>query len=314
MDKQVCEVADCPNQVRARGYCVQHYAQMRRSGALRTLSELNSGPCTIAGCSKPAARKQLCNAHYTRILRHGDPEVLKISRRPPDGMCTIPDCDRDWLSRGYCKSHYERFMKYGDPLGSAPKPQGCSVPGCDRPHKGRGYCSSHLRRLKIYGDPEGTPPAWEPYACKVEGCTDERYALDLCSSHYVIFKKYGDPTAVPQRGKKTLLTRPNINCETCGQSFSPGTSPHRRFCSRGCRPGKRSSTYRGRLVVLRLAERDGWHCKLCDEEVDKSLHFPHPLSGSIDHVVPVSLGGSDEFANLQLSHRRCNIMKGNRIT
>jgi hypothetical protein len=54
-------------------------------------------------------------------------------------------------------------------------------------------------------------------------------------------------------------------------------------------------------------------CGLCAEPIDKSLRFPHPQSKSIDHIRPVSLGGTHEQANLQWAHLHCNISKGARM-
>lgn len=61
-----------------------------------------------------------------------------------------------------------------------------------------------------------------------------------------------------------------------------------------------------------IFQRDGWICQLCFEEVDPLLFWPHPESPSLDHIVPLSLGGSHTEDNVQLAHLRCNISKGNR--
>ena len=62
-----------------------------------------------------------------------------------------------------------------------------------------------------------------------------------------------------------------------------------------------------------LGERDGWRCHLCGMSVDRFLSGLHPGMPSYDHILPVSLGGTDEHANLALAHLRCNIKKGNRV-
>lgn len=59
-------------------------------------------------------------------------------------------------------------------------------------------------------------------------------------------------------------------------------------------------------------ERDAWMCGLCQEHVDSSLRYPDPLSASLDHIVPLSLGGDHTPANVQLAHWVCNVRKGNR--
>ena len=60
-------------------------------------------------------------------------------------------------------------------------------------------------------------------------------------------------------------------------------------------------------------ERDGWVCQLCQERVDPELAYPDPLSKSLDHIVPISKGGAHSFANGQLAHLRCNIVKRDRV-
>lgn len=78
---------------------------------------------------------------------------------------------------------------------------------------------------------------------------------------------------------------------------------------RALKLGNGAEPYNRRNVV----ERDGGICQLCQETVDLTLVWPNPLSLSIDHVHPLSLGGPDTFANVQTSHLVCNIIKGNRV-
>ncbi|MCH9274988.1 HNH endonuclease [Bifidobacterium amazonense] len=53
-------------------------------------------------------------------------------------------------------------------------------------------------------------------------------------------------------------------------------------------------------------------CAICGKPVDKTLRSPHPLSGEVDEIVPVSRGGDPlDFNNCQLTHRRCNRLKSN---
>jgi 5-methylcytosine-specific restriction endonuclease McrA len=61
---------------------------------------------------------------------------------------------------------------------------------------------------------------------------------------------------------------------------------------------------------LQVFERDGWICQLCDEPVDRNLHWPDPLSASLDHIIPITKGGTDKYANAQLAHLQCNLIKG----
>lgn len=64
--------------------------------------------------------------------------------------------------------------------------------------------------------------------------------------------------------------------------------------------------------LVDVAERDGHRCQLCGRAVRPSLAHPHPMSASLDHVVPLSKGGEHTMANVQLAHLDCNMRKGNR--
>ena len=59
-------------------------------------------------------------------------------------------------------------------------------------------------------------------------------------------------------------------------------------------------------------------CGICGKPVDKSLKYPHPMSATIDHIIPVNgpgglRGHPSDLSNLQLSHFVCNRQKSNKI-
>lgn len=55
--------------------------------------------------------------------------------------------------------------------------------------------------------------------------------------------------------------------------------------------------------------RDGWICQICKKRVNKKLRLPNRMSASLDHIVPLSLGGIHAYSNVQLAHLRCNSRK-----
>lgn len=68
---------------------------------------------------------------------------------------------------------------------------------------------------------------------------------------------------------------------------------------------------RGEAVrYTEIAQRDGWVCYLCDGDVDVTVGYPDPFSGSLDHVVPLAKGGAHLASNVRLAHLRCNVRKG----
>ena len=55
-------------------------------------------------------------------------------------------------------------------------------------------------------------------------------------------------------------------------------------------------------------------CAICGRPVNFDLKFPDPWSATIDHIVPISEGGSPaDISNMQLAHFRCNRLKSTKV-
>ena len=74
-------------------------------------------------------------------------------------------------------------------------------------------------------------------------------------------------------------------------------------------PGAKQEPYTREEIFA----RDNWICGLCEEPIDPELRHPDRGFASIDHIVPISLGGDDTPANVQAAHLSCNTAKGNRV-
>jgi 5-methylcytosine-specific restriction endonuclease McrA len=88
-------------------------------------------------------------------------------------------------------------------------------------------------------------------------------------------------------------------------------------CTRNLGKSKRRAVERDAFVeqVSRheIFERDEWTCMLCAEPIARDEVAPHPLSPSIDHVVPLAKGGTHEPRNVQAAHFLCNALKRDRL-
>lgn len=60
-----------------------------------------------------------------------------------------------------------------------------------------------------------------------------------------------------------------------------------------------------RTYISAMRQGKRFACGICDE----LIHSKKTLT--IDHVVPKSKGGSDNYENLQPAHKSCNQRKGN---
>lgn len=64
------------------------------------------------------------------------------------------------------------------------------------------------------------------------------------------------------------------------------------------------------FTVEEICQRDAGICQLCNQPIDPTLSYQHPLSLTLDHVVPIVRGGVHSRDNVQLAHRSCNSKKG----
>lgn len=106
---------------------------------------------------------------------------------------------------------------------------------------------------------------------------------------------------------KTWKTRKDTCSEKCSRIMKNQKHDFRRDAKSG-------------IELRKLAERDGQICHLCGEPVqwdDFEQKGDYKVFGnkypSIDHVLPISLGGQHSWDNVRLAHRQCNSMKGNRF-
>ncbi|MBQ1575175.1 MAG: HNH endonuclease, partial [Clostridiales bacterium] len=75
-------------------------------------------------------------------------------------------------------------------------------------------------------------------------------------------------------------------------------------------PGNRGAYEAARQKILKTQTV----CGICGKPVDFSLKYPHPMSATVDHIVPVSRGGHpSDIDNLQLAHRCCNRQKSDKL-
>jgi 5-methylcytosine-specific restriction endonuclease McrA len=61
--------------------------------------------------------------------------------------------------------------------------------------------------------------------------------------------------------------------------------------------------------VTELANRDGWRCHLCGKKVSRTAKWPNRKAPTVDHIIPVSLGGEHSYRNTALAHWGCNVDK-----
>lgn len=125
-------------------------------------------------------------------------------------------------------------------------------------------------------------------------------------------KTLAGPRPKPRRRSRpcvdcpTLVLAPRKRCEPCLAVWRAEQlrAKHRR--RRALKRGGVAEPY----TLAEIAARDGHRCQLCRRKVDMTLTGCHPKAPSIDHVIPIDVGGDDTRANVQLAHFGCNSRKG----
>jgi 5-methylcytosine-specific restriction endonuclease McrA len=75
-------------------------------------------------------------------------------------------------------------------------------------------------------------------------------------------------------------------------------------------PGNRGAYEKARLKILKTQTV----CGICGKPVDFSYKYPHSLSPTVDHIIPIARGGHPSaLENLQLAHRCCNRQKSDEV-
>lgn len=327
-----CSAPDCERRsTSADGLCHKHYLRQKLTGRLDLRER---AACSVPGCSRKSKAKGMCQWHYDR---------QRGSDRPGSRPCSESDCGKPAKARGLCRTHYGALQRQGKlhtaplrslaPTVTRPRPcRGCGAdiaelsrgrrycsdeckprcagPDCDRMVTGRGVCSNHLKQKNA-----GIIPL-RPIDTR-----DIRMPNQPCNW-------CGDPVGPNSTASycsvvcRSLASRHTEaatagNCAQCGDAIdylapANGTSGRltplsKRLCDK-CRHRKKSLY----MSTDALRRRDGDNCHLCGLLVPAEALKPHPLAAEVDHVLPISRGGTHDPENLALAHKTCNIAKGGR--
>jgi hypothetical protein len=141
-------------------------------------------------------------------------------------------------------------------------------------------------------------------ACRVFVC-------DLCKplASRAAVRKWKENN-IPRKHRKGTCRWCQAKCETF--TCAPCRNKNR-FAARRKTRKRLDGVEWEHYTPTEIAERDGWRCQLCRKAVNRRKRWPDPMCASIDHIVPITKGGTDVRANVQLAHLRCNISKGNRV-
>lgn len=83
--------------------------------------------------------------------------------------------------------------------------------------------------------------------------------------------------------------------------------------NKAMRRAKERGATADRIDPIRVFDRDGWKCHMCGRSTPKRLRGTYEnLAPELDHVIPLSAGGSHTWINVRCSCRKCNILKSDK--
>lgn len=270
--------------------------------------------CSIDECEKPTVARGICRSHYKKAKRRGTLGDYAKVEREVTTSCSIEGCERLLLARGWCGTHYKRWRLTGstdDPAKYVMPP--CGVEGCvNRADKGRGMCGTHYARWRRVGS-AGAGDIKQFKKPIVDGKRQCSGCLD-----WVALAGYNANSHPGTLANKCRACQRLDNVAwreanpTYWQQWQKDNVQKTRDISNRRRAHKLSREHE-KIDRDLVFERDGYECKLCMRPLDMGARFPHPLSPTLDHIIPLNKGGHHLYVNLQAAHFRCNTAKGDRI-
>lgn len=197
-----------------------------------------------------------------------------------DGICSVPTCEKSVACRGWCDMHYSRWKRHGDlethyRYKGLPAEQECST------------CRVLLPASAFYRRGDTIRSACR--AC--ENADSLRWREANREKHAALARRwYRENWDRARDNRRRYATKhPEVVRD----------QSRRRLARKRALPSEP-------INEVEIFDRDGWVCQLCGKPVEKGEE-------SLDHIIPISLGGPHLKSNVQLAHRRCNSRKGNRL-
>lgn len=247
--------------------------------------------CSIAGCDKAAVARTWCSKHYARWHSHGSADV----RLPGDvlnGCRVCVGCNADKPvsefapKRATCKACIRRQERAKHAANREARNEASRRWRTENPE-----LSKQLKRDWYYRNKDRSQAAslaWRE--SHPERAKEARKAWEAANPDY-----------------RRIWA--NLNRDKAREYGLRWREQH---------PEQATEMIRARRALIKaaaLSQNDLdrlWTgiCGICKSSMDRSLPWPDPMSKSIDHIVPLSQGGTHTRDNLQWAHLVCNIRKG----
>lgn len=160
-----------------------------------------------------------------------------------------------------------------------------------------------------------------------KGRSNSKYCSDKCHKKYMhniyvehkLTNEYQDELRRTREKYQSQIEYIKTICIECGKEIITNKNDIKKYCSYKCsrketkrtRRARKRDAYVDAVRFIDIYLRDKGKCQLCGKKINLKHKSSHPMSASLDHMIPLSLGGTHEPKNVQLAHMICNSLKGN---
>jgi 5-methylcytosine-specific restriction endonuclease McrA len=272
---------------------------------LDTPRKVKNSKCKIEDCERKSKGLGWCGLHYGRYLSNGDPNIVrKLAKYDPSLKCKIDDCGKKILARQMCNAHYIMWRLHGDPLAGAYR-----IPFKKALDHGDGTrtCTKcgERKKLKEFHKDKGATDGVRS-TCKrcrlkhVKGWYEENQEIQL-EKHQKAYKR--DIEKIRERDSaRYIKDKPKRLILASEHSQIRRARKKKTIVQRG-------------ISKLSLRKKIGNNCHYCGI----LMNFK-PAAGrkttrehaTIEHLIPLSKGGTHTWDNCVLACRFCNYTKGSK--
>lgn len=181
----------------------------------------------------------------------------------------------------------------------------------------RKYCSpecSYKARMKNHGEPVTKVCAncGKRFTANTYSGATQKFCSDECG--YDWWARFNSSTKAERIckacGKPFVGPQHQAMCSKCQwQRWKDKNPAKARKIKARCRAIRRQAEVAEDIDPEAVYERDGWKCGICGRKVNPKTKFPHPMSATLDHIIPLAKGGTHTWDNVQCAHYTCNCRK-----
>lgn len=222
-------------------------------------------------------------------------ERLNVGER----TCAVGGCERDTVARGWCSRHWQRWRKTGDPLGSVPR-AGSAIDHDDGTRT-CGKCGTR-QPLAVY-DVDRKSALGRKAQCRECRALGQKLYYETNRAERC------------ERQRRRLVDNPERVRQQDAERYErdkPKRIALAKQISHRARAAEAGVEFDPTVTVDGLLARDGDECCYCAVTMTFDLMLAHsydPARATLEHVIPMSRGGSHTWGNTALACWRCNISK-----